>query len=353
LIEHFWWGSVFLVNLPVVALTIVAGQLVIPESKSEFKRRFDFTGLFFGSAGITLLVLAIIEGPTWGWRSGTTLSLFATAAILFTGFVLWERRRPEPLLDVRVFRKPAFSAGAVSIATSFFCLFGFIFLVTQYFQLVRGYSAFSAGAHTLPFAITSMIMTPLGALLALKIGTRTVVGSGLVIMSLGLAWMAVQGPESAFFGPVMGSMIVLATGFSLITAPSTAAVMGSLSPEQLGAGSAVNNVTRELGGTLGVAVVGSTFSSVFGPQIIHAFSQYVPVGIATRASESMQGALATAQSLPAPIAASLQPHIVESFMSGFHRGCFVAAGVALVLSALAFAFLPSKADQPPVAMVAH
>ncbi|MSY32107.1 MAG: MFS transporter, partial [Actinobacteria bacterium] len=183
LIEHFWWGSVFLVNLPVVALTIVAGQLVIPESKSEFNRRFDFTGLFFGSAGITLLVLAIIEGPTWGWRSATTLSLFATAAILFTGFVLWERRRPEPLLDVRVFSKPAFSAGAVAIATSFFCLFGFIFLVTQYFQLVRGYSAFSAGAHTLPFAITSMIMTPLGALLALKIGTRTVVGSGLVIMS--------------------------------------------------------------------------------------------------------------------------------------------------------------------------
>ena len=353
LIEHFWWGSVFLVNLPVVALTIVAGQLVIPESKSEFKRRFDFTGLFFGSAGITLLVLAIIEGPTWGWRSATTLSLFATAAILFTGFVLWERRRPEPLLDVRVFSKPAFSAGAVAIATSFFCLFGFIFLVTQYFQLVRGYSAFSAGAHTLPFAITSMIMTPLGALLALKIGTRTVVGSGLVIMSLGLTWMAVQGAESAFFGPVMGSMIVLATGFSLITAPSTAAVMGSLSPEQLGAGSAVNNVTRELGGTLGVAVVGSTFSSVFGPQIIHAFSQYVPAGIATRASESMQGALATAQSLPAPIAASLQPHIVESFMSGFHRGCFVAAGVALVLSILAFTFLPSKADQPPVPIAAH
>ena len=353
LIEHFWWGSVFLVNLPVVALTIVAGQFVIPESKSEFKRRFDFTGLFFGSAGITLLVLAIIEGPTWGWRSGTTLSLFATAAILFAGFVAWERRRSEPLLDVRVFSKPAFSAGAVSIATSFFCLFGFIFLVTQYFQLVRGYSAFSAGAHTLPFAITSMIMTPLGALMALKIGTRTVVGSGLVIMSIGLAWMAVQGAESSFFGPVMGSMIVLATGFSLITAPSTAAVMGSLSPEQLGAGSEVNNVTRELGGTLGVAVVGSTFSSIFGPQILHAFSQYVPAGIATRASESMQGALATAQSLPAPIAATLHPLIVESFMSGFHRGCFVASGVALVLSFLAFTLLPNKADQPPVTMAAH
>ncbi|CAB4779920.1 unannotated protein [freshwater metagenome] len=112
-------------------------------------------------------------------------------------------------------------------------------------------------------------------------------------------------------------------------------------------------MTRELGGTLGVAVVGSTFSSVFGPQILHAFSQYVPAGIATRASESMQGALATAQSLPVPIAASLQPHIVESFMSGFHRGCFVAAGVALVLSILAFTFLPSKADQPPAAIAAH
>jgi hypothetical protein len=169
-------------------------------------------------------------------------------------------------------------------------------------------------------------------------------------MSLGLTWMALQGAESAFFGPVMGSMIVLATGFSLITAPSTAAVMGSLSPEQLGAGSAVNNVTRELGGTLGVAVVGSTFSSVFGPQIIQAFSQYYATrDIAVQASESMQGALAAAQLGPA----SLRLQIIESFMSGFQRGCFVAAGVALVLSVVAFALLPSKADQPPVAIAAH
>ncbi len=353
LIEHFWWGSVFLVNLPLVAITLIAGQIVIPESKSEFNRAFDFPGLLLGSTGITVLVLAIIQGPNWGWRSATTLSLFSASVLLLATFIIWERRRSEPLLDVRIFAKPAFSAGAVSIAASFFCLFGFIFLVTQYFQLVRGYSALSAGAHTLPFAITSMIVTPLGALLALRIGTRVVVGSGLLLVGVSLVWMGTQPADAAFFGPVVGSMIVQAMGFSLITAPSTAAVMGSLSPEQIGAGSAVNNVTRELGGTLGVAVVGSAFSSVFGPQVMHAFARVVPPAIAGRAGESMQAALAVNNSLPAGIAQTVHPQIVESFMNGFHRGCFVGSGVAFVLSLVAFVWLPTKADQPPVTMVAH
>ena len=353
LIEHFWWGSVFLVNLPLVAITMVAGQIVIPESKSEFNRKFDFTGLVLGSSGITLLVLAIIQGPNWGWRSTTTLGLFAGSVALFAGFIVWERRRTEPLLDVRVFAKPAFSAGATSIAASFFCLFGFIFLLTQYFQLVRGYSALSAGVHTLPFAFTSMVVTPLGALLALRIGTRWVVGTGLVLMGVSLVWMGGLPADASFVGPILGSMITMATGFSLITAPSTAAVMGSLSPEQIGAGSAVNNVTRELGGTLGVAVVGSAFSSVFGPQVLHALGTTVPSAVAQTASESMQAALGTVRALPASVGHSIEPHIVSSFMNGLHRGCFVAAGAAFALSLLAFFLLPTKADQPPVTVAAH
>jgi EmrB/QacA subfamily drug resistance transporter len=353
LIEHFWWGSVFLVNLPLVAITLIAGQIVIPESKSEFKRKFDFTGLILGSSGITILVLAIIQGPNWGWRSATTLSLFAGAVLLLAAFIVWERRRSEPLLDVRVFAKPAFSAGATSIAASFFCLFGFIFLLTQYFQLVRGYSALSAGVHTLPFAFTSMVVTPLGALLALRIGTRVVVGTGLVLVGISLVWIGTQPADAAFVGPILGSMIIQATGFSLITAPSTAAVMGSLSPEQIGAGSAVNNVTRELGGTLGVAVVGSAFSSVFGPQVVRAFGTVVPSAVANQASESMQSALGVVNSLPSGISQIVHPQIVHSFMNGFHRGCFVAAGAAFALSLLAFFLLPNKADQPPVAITAH
>ena len=306
LIEHFWWGSVFLVNLPLVAITMVAGQIVIPESKSEFNRKFDFTGLVLGSSGITLLVLAIIQGPNWGWRSTTTLGLFAGSVALLAGFIVWERRRAEPLLDVRVFAKPAFSAGATSIAASFFCLFGFIFLLTQYFQLVRGYSALSAGVHTLPFAFTSMVVTPLGALLALRIGTRWVVGTGLVLMGVSLVWMGGLPADASFVGPI-----------------------------------------------LGVAVVGSAFSSVFGPQVLHALGTTVPSAVAQTASESMQAALGTVRALPASVGHSIEPHIVSSFMNGLHRGCFVAAGAAFALSLLAFFLLPTKADQPPVTVAAH
>lgn len=353
LIEHFWWGSIFLVNLPLVAIAMLAGHFFIPESRSPFTRRVDIVGLVLGCGGITELVLAIIQGPSWGWTHGSTLGLFGLALGTLAIFTWYESRREGPLLDVRVFRIPVFTAGATSIATSFFCLFGFIFLVTQYFQLVRGYSALSAGVHTLPFAFTSAIVTPIGAVAALRLGTRWVVGSGLVIMAAALYWMSIQTASSAYFGPVVGSMIVMSFGFSLISAPSTAGIMGSLQPEQIGAGSAINNVTRELGGSLGVAVVGSVFSSLFTPAVTKVFTGggLTSVQIAHLGSaKSMQAALSTAQILPH--GGQLIPGLVDAFMVSFHRGCAVAAGVGLALSIVAFALLPGRGagDQTGIAL---
>ncbi len=345
LITHFWFGSIFLVNAPIVVLAMVACVMFVPESRNPVRRAPDLGGLFLGTAGVTTLVLAIIEGPSWGWLSATTLLVFGVSAALLIAFTLYELRRTGPLLDVRVFRFPAFSAGAGAIALAFFGLFGFIFLVTQYFQLVRGYSALSAGVHTLPFAITSFIVTPLGALAALRVGTRNVVSSGLVLMGVALVWMAVQGSQAAYFGPVVLSMIVLAFGFSLVTAPSTAAVMSSLSPEQIGAGAAVNNTTRELGGTLGVAIVGSVFSSRFAPAVAAALRPlHLPSGVVSTAQSSMQAASATVHALPSSAARLVGPHINEAFMSSFHRGCFVAAAVVALLATLTWRYLPGRSN---------
>jgi EmrB/QacA subfamily drug resistance transporter len=345
LITHFWYGSIFLVNIPIVLFAFLCGALVIPESRSTTTHRFDFVGLGLGTSSVTLLILAIIQGPEWGWRNVSTLGLFTASGVLFLLFAFYELRHVGPLLDVRVFSNPAFSAGASSIATSFFCLFGFIFLVTQYFQLIHGYSALSAGVRTLPFAIVTMIFTPLGAIAALRVGTRYVVSSGLVIMGVALFWMDFIGAHAAYVGPIMGSMVVLAFGFSLITAPSTAAIMGSLRPDQIGAGAAVNETTREIGGTMGVAVVGSVFSSLFGPEVRRAFSHHgLSAAQLDIAQSSTQAAKAVVAQVPhgSALHAQLASSVVSSFIDGFHRGCLVAAFAAVVVGLVVYQFLPRK-----------
>jgi hypothetical protein len=337
------------VNLPIVVIALIATQLVVPESRSPKIRRFDVLGLALGTGCVTALVLAIIQGPDWSWTSSSTLVLFGASAFLLVMFVRYELRREGPLLDVRVFRNRSFSAGAASIATSFFCLFGFIFLVTQYFQLIHGYSALSAGVHTLPFAIVTMIFTPLGAVAALRVGARFVVSVGFIIMAAALLWMTSIGPHAAYFGPVIEAMVLLALGFSLIGAPSTAAIMGSLHPEQLGAGAAVNETTREMGGTLGVAVVGSVFSSVFAPQIRHALLHLGLSSAQLKVAEgSMQASRMVLAHVPSasPIHASLVNGVTTAFMDGFHRGCFVAGMVALVVGVLVFSSLPRHVLRP-------
>jgi len=354
LLVHFWFGSIFLINAPLVLVAIVAAAYVVPESKSPQRRRFDFVGLVLGTAAVTLLTLAIIEGPSWGWRSTTTVSLFALAALTLLTFIVYELRREGPLLDVRVFSNRAFSAGAGAIAANYFCLFGFIFLITQYFQLIRGYTPLSAGVHTLPFAIVVMITTPLGAVLALKFGVRYVVSAGLAVMALALIWVGVIVAHAAYFGPIIGSMITLALGFSLVNAPSTAALMSTLRPDQIGAGSAVNETTRELGGTMGVAIVGSVFSSIFGPGVRAALSPYLSHGLTkielNAAVRSTQAAQATVAHFPASLQNSLNAHVTDAFMQGLHRGCFVAAGAALVVAVLVLTYLPTAvAPEPRIA----
>ena len=227
LLEHFWYGSIFLINVPIVIVTLIAGQLLIPRLAQPVAGRFDLRGVILSTLGVTLLVLAIIEGPQWGWLAGGTLACFGAAALLLVAFTMLELKTKDPLLDVRVFAIPRFSAGAGSIAVAFFCLFGFIFVITQYFQFVKGYSTLSAGVHTLPFAIVAAVFTPVGAVLALKIGTRTVVGFGLAAMAAGLLVAGTNStPSAPYFGPVLVSMILLALGLSFITAPATEAVMG-------------------------------------------------------------------------------------------------------------------------------
>jgi EmrB/QacA subfamily drug resistance transporter len=343
LLEHFWWGSVFLVNVPIVVVALVGGALLVPTSRDPESHRFDVPGTVLSIGAVGLLVLTVIEGPRWGWGSTTTLLGFAGAAVLLVAFVAWELRSAHPLLDVRVFRIPRFSAAAGAISIAFFSLFGFIFLVTQYFQFVKGYSTLSAGVHTLPFAVFAGVTAPVGARLALRWGPRRVVSSGLFVMAAGLGLASTLDADTAYVGPVIVSMALLAIGLSLVTAPATEAVMSSLPRERAGAGAAVNDTTRELGGTLGVAVVGSVFASVYGPRIGEYLGQFpVPAEAVDAARESVAAALAVAAQAPAELQGSFADAASDAFVRGMSLGSLVAAGVALVGGIAAALFLPGR-----------
>ncbi|MCO7221233.1 MFS transporter [Klenkia sp. PcliD-1-E] len=272
LLEHFAWGSVFLVNLPLGALALLAGRVLLRESRERTPARFDPVGVLGSVAAIGLLVWTTIEAPGHGWTSATTLVGYAAAALALGGFIAWEATRPDPLLDVRLFTDPRFSAASGSIALAFFGLFGFIFLITQYFQAVRGYDTLTAGLATLPFALVIGAVSPLAIVAMRAVGTTVVVSGGLATMAAGFALAAGTGLDTAYWGRIVVSMVLMAAGLGLVTSPATEAVMGALRTDQAGAGSAVNDTVREVGGTLGVAVVGSVMATVYAPAVRDALS---------------------------------------------------------------------------------
>lgn len=351
LLEHFWWGSVFLINLPIIAVSLVIGARLIPDSRNENAHSLDKTGFLLSVVAVAALVFTVIESPHWGWGSVKSNLGFVVAALALITFIRVELQKDEPLLEVSFFRSARFSAATGSIGIAFFCLFGFTFLVTQYFQFVRGYDTFSAGLHTLPFAVGAGITAPFAARAALKFGTKRVVALGLINMSIGFLIASRFDADSSYWGHVIISMVIMANGLSLVTSPSTDAVMGSLPREKAGVGSAVNDISREVGGTLGVAVVGSVFVSLYSPKIVETFTQIpgliggLPGGVFETAQDSVGAAYFVAQQAPAPAQQAVQAAVSTSFMHGFGMACLVAAGMAFVGALCALKFLPARPDE--------
>jgi len=348
LLEHFWWGSVFFINVPIVAIALVLGARFVPRSRSAEQGRLDGVGFLLSTAAIGVLVFTVIEAPHWGWTSAATLGGFVFAASSLAAFVVWELRVEHPLLDVRVFRNLRFSAATSAIGIAFFVLFGFTFLVTQYFQFVRGYDTLSAGLHTLPFAVGAGATAPVAARLALRFGTKKVVTAGLLNMSIGLVIISQQDADAAYWGPVVISMLFLANGLALVTSPSTDAVMGELPLDRAGVGSAVNDTSREVGGTLGVAVVGSVFVSLYGPDVLDRLGETpglvenIPADALLAAQDSVAAAFAVSEQAPAAFVDTIREAASGAFMGAFGTACLVGAGAALAGAALAARYLPAR-----------
>ena len=352
LLEHFWWGSVFLVNIPIVAVALVLGRRYLPASRDPDAGRLDPVGLLTSIAAIVTLVYTVIEAPSNGWSSTPTIVGFVASALLLAGFILWELRRRNPMLDVRVFGNARFSSASASVGIAFFGLFGFIFLITSYFQVVRGYSTLSAGLHTLPFAVAAGVMAPLGARLALRFGTKVVVATGLASMSIGFFWASTLQADTPYWGPIVGQMVLMGAGLTMTTAPATEAILGSLPKEKAGVGSAVNDTTRELGGTLGVAVVGSVFSSLYGPRLVERLAGLpIPAEALAAAESSVQAAVGVAEQAPAAGRPIILQAASDAFLHGKAGGIRVAGAAAAVGAIAAALFLPARAvsvDHPDI-----
>lgn len=350
LLEHFWWGSVFYVNVPVVVLGVLLAWRIIPESREVHAARFDLGGFALSIAAIGTLVFTIIEAPEWGWATARTAGGFALAAALVGAFVAYELRREHPLLPVGIFTNRRFSGASVSITSAFFALYGFVFLVAQYFQLVRGYSPLEAGVRTLPVAAAIVVASVLAPRLVHRFGTTLVVEGGLGFLALSFLWIAARIAVDTSYAEIVGIMIVMGLGLGWTTAPATESIMGSLTPDKAGVGSAVNDTTRELGGTLGVAIIGSVFSSFYTRSLDGAggvFAQLPPEAqAATRESVGAAQTVAArvAETVGDVIARGYLDQVNDAFISGTRIGTLVAAGVALFGALFASRFLPARAE---------
>jgi EmrB/QacA subfamily drug resistance transporter len=346
LLEHFSWGSVFLVNVPIAIVAIVTALLLVPNSRDPRAPRLDLAGLALSIAGVTLLVYSLIEAPRHGWISGATLGGMAGAAALLAIFVWWERRVPAPLLDVNLFRNMRFTAASLAITLGFFALFGFIFLVTQYLQLVKGYSALQAGVRTVPFAAAMAVAAVSAPKVVQRIGTKLVVTTGLAFMAGGFVISATTDAASAY-SVIATAMMLMGFGLGSAVTPATESILGSLPREKAGVGSAVNDTTREVGGTLGVAVLGSIMASVYGGRIADALSGTpLPAALRTAASESLAAALQIGERVGGRVGAGIATTAQSAFVHAFQIGSVVTGGVALLGAAIAFLFLPARSAEP-------
>jgi predicted MFS family arabinose efflux permease len=256
----------------------------------------------------------------------------AFAAVALTAFVAQQRRAAEPLLDVRLFQNPRFTAASSTIMVLFFALFGFLFLSTQYLQFVLGYSPSAAGLRILPYAGAMIVFAPLSSKLVLLLGTRRVATTGMVLFSTGLA-VAATVSVSTGYGRLGFALVLMGAGMGLAGAPATESILGTLPPERANIGSAVNDTTRELGGALGVAIVGSIMSSLYATQLAKGLPDGVPAPVAAAARESLGAAVQISSAVADPAR--------EAFVHAMSRASIVAALVAALGAVIAWRHLPA------------
>ena len=336
-------GSIFLINLPLVVIALLAAWAFVPTSRDPSAPAPDPAGAVLSTAGLVALLYAVIEAPAQGWASPATLGAFAGGALLLAGFVAWEAHSTHPMLNLRYFRNPRFSAAAAAVMLVNFAFLGTLFLLTQFLQFVLGYTPLQAGIRMLPAVIGFMVMSPLAPRLVARFGTKLVVVTGMVIVGGGFAAMATVTVASGY-ALAAAVLALFGVGAGLVSAPATESILGSLPKAKAGVGSATNDTTIELGGALGVAVLGSVLIGGYAAQMTGVV-RGLPAAAAAR--HNLGDALAAAHQLGGPAGEGLAAAARAAFIHGLSVTELVGLAVALAGAVVALAFLPARAKPRP------
>jgi len=337
-IELWSWPAVFWINVPVAVAALALSLRLVPESRDPHPGALDTLGVLLSIAGLGSLVWAVIEAPKRGWTDHLVLAAFAAALVLGVLFVRHQLRTRDPLLDVGLFRQPAFSLGSFAISSAFFALFALIFLMTQYLQIVQGRSAIEAGLVMLPLAIGLVIGSGVSHKVSLKLGIPKQLFGALIILAAGIGAVALWHPGTPTWVVALFFFLVpLAMGN--VMAPATVAIMSAVPEAKAGVGSAMNDVNRQVAGALGVAIIPSIANSLYSSKVDSATAA-LPPGIAHTASDSVGGAAGVAAHLPAGAGDALAAATDAAFTDAMGFALLVGSGALLATAVLVKRYLP-------------
>ncbi|MFD0686789.1 MFS transporter [Actinomadura fibrosa] len=342
LLAHFWWGSVFLINVPVITLGIVLMALLVPESRNPEPGRLDPLGVALSVVGLVALSYGIIQGGEKGdWLVPGVLGPIAAGAAVLALFVLHEARTASPAFDVRLFRDPRMSAAVASIALCFFAATGVFFFSNFYMQSVRGLSPLESGAMVLPFAAAQLLFSPRSAAMVRRFGAKAVCTTGLLLVTVALGCYQLVGTDTPLW--VLGVVFfVQGAGMANVMPPATESVMSALPREKAGAGSAINNTARQVAVAMGVAVLGSIVASVYRGDLADRLAA-LPAGARDAAGESIEGAHAVAARLGDP---GLVAPADAAFVHAMHTASIAAAVVSFLGAMVVLKWMPGRAPAP-------
>jgi EmrB/QacA subfamily drug resistance transporter len=342
LLAHLWWGSVFLINVPIALIGVACAIPLVPDSKNPDARRPDPAGSLLSIAGLGLLVWAIVEAPVRGWSSDRVIGAGLAGLALLVAFTAWESRSSHPMLQLRFFANRSFSAAVSSVGMVTFGLFGSLFVLTQFLQLQLGYSALHAGLRSLPAAGAIAVVAPISTGLVRKLGTKLTVVAGMLCVSAGLLEISGATTTTTYSG-ILSGLVLIGVGAGLVIPAATGSVMGSVPSEHTGVASATNGTFLQIGGAFGVAIIGSLMATRYQHGITSVLAaHHSPPVIAHAARGSLGGALGAAAHLGGPTGGQLAHAARSAFISGMGVGLRVGAILALAAALLALLALPSR-----------
>jgi EmrB/QacA subfamily drug resistance transporter len=348
LLSRFWWGSIFFVNVPIACIGFVGAALVVPDSKNPHVQRPDPVGAALSIAGLGLLLWAIIEGPTRGWTSGTVAGAGLASLVVLGGFVVWESRSTHPMLKLEFFRDRRFSVALAAECLAVFGLMGALFLSTQFLQFDLGFSPLEAGIRILPIAVMVVVGAAGSPVAARLVGIKVTVAAGLVSIAAGLWQVSASSRFDTTYGDVVLGLLLIGFGAGLMLPTATNSVIGSVPRGDAGMGSASNTVALQVGGALGVAVIGSVMLTRYQAHLAAALvGRHVPPSVAQTIFGSLGAALAVAARVGGSTGAELARAARTSFMSGNEVALVVGAIIALAAAVLVLVALPWQAPSAP------